>query len=209
MNDPQLPPELPPGLPPEAAALEALGHLQRKICLMWGSPELDVFISRLIMDSRDGQRQGLPVAAATELLFLAQTNKTIRAMALLSQQNLTLEEAYRVVDEGDQKRLEVDTLDNPLVSHDMISHGAKTAIERRSADRRYGDRRSEDRGTGDRRFGERRSGGNRQAVKPENPATTLGQIVFGLIFNKVLIFLIAFAIAIKWLWPYFQGASGN
>ena len=89
---------------------------------MWGSPELDIFISRLIMDSRDGQRQGSPMAIGAELLFLAQTNKIIRAIALLSHQNVTLKEAYKIVDDGDQKRLETDAFDNPLVSRDTIIH---------------------------------------------------------------------------------------
>jgi hypothetical protein len=165
----------------DQCALEALGHLQRKICLMWGSPELDVFISRLIMDSRDGQRQGLPMAVGAELLFLAQINKIIRAIDLISQQNLSLKEAYRIVDQGDQKRLEADALDNPLVSRDTVS-------------------RREERRTGS----ERRSTSSKTQHAPaDGPFALFGQMVFRLVFSKAMLFIIALALTIKLLWPYF------
>jgi hypothetical protein len=171
-----------PQLPSEAAALEAIGHLKQKICLMWGSPELDIFISRLIMDSRDGQRQGLPMAVGTELLFLAQTNKIIRAIALLSHQNVTLKEAYKIVDEGDQKRLEADAFDNPMVSRDTI-------IREKNEDRRTGMER-------------------RHAAKAEGAAATFGQMIFKLVFSKAFIFLIVFAMTLKLLWPSINKITG-
>jgi len=167
-----------PQLPPEAAALESIGHLKQKICLMWGSPELDVFISRLIMDSRDGQRQGLPMAVGAELLFLAQTNKIIRAIALLSHQNVTLKEAYKIVDEGDQQRLEADAFDNPLVSRDTI-------IRERNDNRRSGMDR-------------------RHSSKADGAAASFGQMIFKLVFSKAFIFLIVFAMTMKLLWPYLK-----
>jgi len=64
-----LKPSPPPSPSRDAGALEAMPHLKQKVCLMWGSPELDIFISRLIMDSRDGKRQGLPMQVGAELLF--------------------------------------------------------------------------------------------------------------------------------------------
>ena len=145
---------------------------------MWGSPELDIFISRLIMDSRDGQRQGLPMAVGAELLFLAQTNKIIRAIAMLSHQNVTLKEAYKMVDEGDQKRLEADAFDNPLVSRDTI-------IQKKNEDRRTGLER-------------------RHAAKSDGAATSFGEMIFKLVFNKAFLFLIVFAMTLKLLWPYFN-----
>lgn len=106
------------------AALESIGHLQKKIELMWGSPELDVFVSRLIMDSREGARQGLPLEVAAELLFLASVNKVVRAIDTSKRLNLSLREAYRLVDGGDQSRMESDSLDNPLVSRDTVTRQA-------------------------------------------------------------------------------------
>lgn len=171
-----------PELPRDAAAIESIGHLSKKICLMWGSPELDVFISRLIMDSRDGQRQGLPMAVGAELLFLAQTNKIIRAIALLSHQNVTLKEAYKIVDDGDQKRLEADNFDNPLVSRDTI-------VREKSEERRTGLER-------------------RHATKAAASSTSPGQMIFKLVFSKAFIFLIVFAMTMKLLWPYFNKVGG-
>lgn len=172
----------PSPLPSEAAAIEAIGHLKQKICLMWGSPELDIFISRLIMDSRDGQRQGLPMAVGAELLFLAQTNKIIRAIELLSHQNISLKEAYHLVDQGDQQRLEADAFDNPLVSRDTIT----TAKANKEDERRSGLER-------------------RHAAKADGTTVSIGQLIFNLVFNKVFIFLIVFAMTIKLMWPYFKG----
>ena len=166
----------------DSCALEAIGHLTNKVCLMWGSAELDVFISRLILDSRDGQRQGLPMAVGAELLFLAQTNKIIRAIDLIGKQNISLKEAYRVVDEGDQRRLEADEFDNPLVSRDTI---------RRARDE------------------ERRNGlERREAAKASGPTARFGQFVFNILTSKVMIFLIAFALTIKLLWPYVAKFTG-
>jgi hypothetical protein len=167
-----------PQLPREAAALEAIGHIKQKVCLMWGNPELDIFISRLIMDSRDGQRQGLPMEVAAELLFLAQINKLVRAIDLAKKQKISLQEAYRAVDSGDQKRLEADAMDNPLVSRDTI-------IRAREEERRSGLER-------------------RSAPKAEGAAASFGQLIFRLVFNKTFLFILAFAMTLKLLWPYLK-----
>ncbi|MEI8162392.1 MAG: hypothetical protein WCI19_04595 [Betaproteobacteria bacterium] len=103
------------------AAVEDIGHLTQKICTIWGTPELDAFLSALLMDARDGARKGLPVEVAIEILFLVKVNKMLRALALASKLSLKVEEAYRLVDEGDQARLGIDPLDDPLVSRDTIT----------------------------------------------------------------------------------------
>lgn len=95
-----------PGQVVSTAALESIGHLQAKIVSIWASPELDVFISGLFVDSRDGDRRGLPLDVAKELVFLVKINKMIRAMDSAARLNIGLREAYRLVDEGDQSRLE-------------------------------------------------------------------------------------------------------
>jgi len=99
----------------------------------------------------------------------------------MGQQNLTLKGAYRVVDEGDQKRLEADTLDNPLVSRDTVT---TQRDERRSGN-------------------ERREVAKNKAARADGPAALFGQLVFRLIFSKVTLFLIALALTMKLLWPYF------
>lgn len=88
------------------AALESIGHLRKKIESIWASPELDGFVSGLFVDSRDGERRGLPLDVAEELVFLVKINKMIRAMDSAARLNIGLREAYRLVDEGDQSRLE-------------------------------------------------------------------------------------------------------
>lgn len=167
----------------ERAALESLEHLKNKICLMWGSDELDIFISRLFVDSRDGQRQGLPMEVAAELAFLAQTNKILRAINLLGKQPVSLRDAYRIVDTGDQKRLEADALDNPLVSRD-------TVIQNRNEEFRASRERE------------------RQQAKAEGPVAAFGSLIFRLIFSKVMIVFIGLALAGKLLWMYVHKSAG-
>lgn len=69
-----------PTPPSEACGLERLPHVMNKVCLMWGQPECDAYINRLIMDSRDGNRQGLPWEAAMDLMFLAELSVAKRAL---------------------------------------------------------------------------------------------------------------------------------
>lgn len=168
--------------PRDRCALEGLEHLKKKVCLMWGTPELDIFISRLIMDSRDGARQGLPMAVGGELLFLAKTNKIIRAIDMARSQQMPLRDALRMVDEGDQQRLGGDMLDDPLVSRDTVrgNRAAAPITERRSGV--------------DRRQQQRRDGG---------PIALLGQLIFKLATSKLTVFLIIFALALKLMWPLF------
>jgi hypothetical protein len=70
-----------PALPSETCGLERLPHVMNKVCQLWGQPGCDAYISRLIMDSRDGDRQGLPWEAAMDLMFLADLSVAKRALA--------------------------------------------------------------------------------------------------------------------------------
>jgi hypothetical protein len=163
---------------PEASALESIGHLKEKVCLMWGSQELDVFIGRLLMDSRDGARKGLPMTVGADLLFLAKTNKIVRAIDLMRAQNVHFKDAFHTVDLGDQKRLEADEFDNPLVSRD-------TVIKVRNEERRIEQAR-------------------RPAPEPAGFAAGFGHLVFSLLTSKWFLFLIAVILTVKLLWPYFN-----
>ena len=62
------------------SALEKMPHLTERVCLLWGQGEFETYVNRLIMDSRDGSRQGLPWEAAQELLFLAELSLAKRAL---------------------------------------------------------------------------------------------------------------------------------
>lgn len=134
------------------AALESIAHLMAKICSIWGTAELDTYLSGLLMDARDGARRGLPVPVAEEVLFLAQTNKLIRAMDLAQRNKLSLRDAFRMVDEGDQVRLRIDALDDPSVSRDTITRSNRSMgdLGRRAIPRGTPDRRAVPRGTDNR-----------------------------------------------------------
>lgn len=101
-------------------ALERIGHLTQKICALWGTAEFNVFFGKLLMDSRDGARQGLPTEVAAELAFLAETNKILRAINASEQLGLKFDEAFRRIEAEDQQPLKFDALDDPLVSRDTL-----------------------------------------------------------------------------------------
>jgi len=155
------------------AALEDIAHLARKVCLMWGTPELDTFLSRLIMDARDGDRQGLPIMVATEVLFLAQTNKMIRAIDLAKKLNIRAEHAYRLVDEKDQTRLQTDAFDDPLVSHDTITRGNQSTA----------------------------STARRSTTGAASQVQGLGELLMMLVRSKWLAWAIVLVLGAKFVWP--------
>ncbi len=167
----------PSALPADACALESINHLTEKVCQMWGRPELDLFLSRLIMDSRDGKRQGLPLEIATEILFLVQTNKLLRAINMQQQHsNMTLKEAFALIDQGDQKRIEIDVHDQPPVRADSDTRQKPPA--------------------------QRAHMKQRAAAKPEITMAALSKLLFKLVFSKTFMLLVVAAISFKMFWPY-------
>ncbi|MDO9242693.1 MAG: hypothetical protein Q7U32_02670, partial [Rhodocyclaceae bacterium] len=64
----------------EASALESIGHLKEKVCLMWGTQELDIFIGRLLMDSRDGTRLVFKILTSKAVLFLIAVALTVKLL---------------------------------------------------------------------------------------------------------------------------------
>ena len=156
------------------AALEDIAHLTRRICGIWGSPELDTFLSRLLMDARGGTRKGLPVEVAAEILFLAQTNKMLRAMELTKKLNLRIGVTYRMVDDEDQARLKIDALDDPLVSRDTITRESRATVAPA-----------------------------RRSVRPSagDQAQGLGELLGMLIRSKWLVWGIILVLGLKYFWP--------
>lgn len=49
-------------------------HIAIKVELLWGTEELDVYLSKLLLDTRDGQRQGFQPNVATLLMLLQDLN---------------------------------------------------------------------------------------------------------------------------------------
>ncbi len=157
------------------AALEDIGHLTQKICGIWGTDDLDTFLSRLIMDARDGARQGLPVAVATEILFLAQVNKRRRAIDRGKKLSMDPEAVYNLVDEEDQARLKIDAFDDPSVSRDTI-------ISRADRVSKMPDRRP-------------------IRASPGSQAQGLGELLLMLIRSKWLVWSIILLLGARLLWP--------
>jgi hypothetical protein len=62
-----------PGMSNARAAIEAYPHLLQPLCTLWGHPEFDRYVSRLLVDERGG-RKGFSGEVVEELLFLAQLN---------------------------------------------------------------------------------------------------------------------------------------
>ena len=67
-------------LAPAACALARLPHVASNVRALWGQAEFELYVSRLILETRDGKRQSLPWDAAQELLFLVELSTTKRAV---------------------------------------------------------------------------------------------------------------------------------
>ena len=94
-----------PGLSisPGASALEQLPHLARKLCDLWGKEEFEHEVNQVIMDSRDGRRQGLPPEAMDELLFLVELVIAKRALHASESTGIPFRQAFRQHLEKSQK----------------------------------------------------------------------------------------------------------
>lgn len=115
----------------DASPIESLPHLINKISLMWGSPELNDFIDTLILDSRDGARQGFPTGVGNDLVFLAETNVILRAIHLAQKLQIPFRDALRKIEAADHERDPRQAFNDPSagVSRDLAYHD-------RGADRR-------------------------------------------------------------------------
>lgn len=160
--------------------LERLPHLCQKTIALWGTPELDAFLAHLMMDSREGTRQGLPLGVAAEVLFLAQTNKLVRAIDLAKRTGLNLEEAFRRVDEADQKQLKIDPLDDPLVSRDTLLRDEQRQGVSRHGHAKHG------------------------RTSPANQVSGLFALLRMLLVNRWVLGPIVLALAYRHLWPSLQ-----
>jgi hypothetical protein len=112
-------------LPESAAggcALERLPHISKRVCLLWGHPEFDAFTSHLLMDSRDGKRQGLPWDVAEEILFLAELRVVKRAIIASGVTGQPFWEVFNEMlknAEAAQARLQHEAWDDPLMNKDV------------------------------------------------------------------------------------------
>ena len=108
------------------AALEAFPNVLKKIASLWGTRELDKLIMEMIMDSREGTRQGFPVDAADELMFLEGCNQYVRALEISKNMNIDVKKAMNMVVSGDQAHKTVDPWNDPTISKDASVHVKKS-----------------------------------------------------------------------------------
>jgi hypothetical protein len=87
------------------AAIESMSHLTSKITSLWMSRDLNTMIYEILLDSRDGDRQGLPFEVAKELMFVAQMNLLMRAKEAAPLLGITVGEASNLIAQGDQAAL--------------------------------------------------------------------------------------------------------
>lgn len=110
----------------QEAALEGFPKVLNKISGLWGTRELDKLILELIMDSREGTRQGFPVDVGDELLFLEGCNKYVRALDIADHMKISVKKAFQMVDSGDQAHMATDPWNDPSVSKDASFHVKKS-----------------------------------------------------------------------------------
>lgn len=109
------------------AAIESMPHLAEKIARMWGTRELNTLLHEVLLDSRDGGRQGFPIEAANELMLLSKMNLVIRAEAAAPLLGVSFAEACAMIAKGDQA-----ALGHPEFVHDSWGvHGA--GLKRRTS----------------------------------------------------------------------------
>jgi hypothetical protein len=104
------------------SALERLPHITKRVCLLWGHPEFDAFTSHLLMDSRDGKRQGLPWDVAEELLFLAELRVVKRAIIAAGVTGQPFWEVFNQMmanAEAAAARMQHEAWDDPLMNKDV------------------------------------------------------------------------------------------
>lgn len=103
-ESPALAGEAVPGFRP--ASVEAMPHLMRRIVRVWGTREFEPTVMDLLIDSRDGIRQGLPIDLGSELDFLIDLNKTLRAIDAAAHLKISFAEASKLVAAGDAAYIE-------------------------------------------------------------------------------------------------------
>lgn len=154
------------------AAIEAMPRLQARICGIWGTQDLDVFLNKLVMDSRDGTRSGFPVEVMEEILFLTQTNKMLRAYDFGKANNIAIDAAFKLVDKGDDARLMHDVWDNPNSSPGT----AFREKQQRAAEYRH------------------------EAEEHRNLLASLFMLLMKLVLNKWILGGIAIVLTVKFVW---------
>lgn len=168
----------------ETSALERIPHICNRVQAIWGTVELDTYITSLVFDSRDGTRRGLPVAAGSELLWLAETNRWRRAVDLAAAQNIRIETAHNLIEAEDAKRAGAD-----VWGHATENPGA--APTEANPGRRYTDK-----------------GVIRRPRRRQSERTAWG-IAYLVVTSKPVLLAIAALLTAKTFWPLLRPMFGQ
>jgi len=119
------------------SALERLPHLAARVQALWGQTEFEPYVSRLVMESRDGQRQGLPWDVAQELFFLVELCVAKHALAAAEMTGASFREMFarclaRSADAILTGPTMTDCWSDPLANKDARRIGRRDAQPRRS-----------------------------------------------------------------------------
>lgn len=95
--------------------LESIPHVCERVCLLWGTPELDIYLNSIVLDSRGGTRKGLPSVVESELIWIQEINKLRRALEIQGQQKVNLQQALADVEAVDDSARPTDVWGTPLV----------------------------------------------------------------------------------------------
>lgn len=164
-------------LSPEASSIEAFPHVEKKICMMWATPELDGYINSLLTDSRDGKRKGFPVEVTAELLFLVELNKMARAIDMARRLKIPLREAYEKIDRQD-RGTQLGDPNDPLSGRDQFGReGRELGAPAWTP---------------------------KPQQEPRGLASLFGKGIFALFTSKAVLFLVLLFLAYKLLAPYFH-----
>lgn len=122
MNPSYQPPEqrrddTPQGL----CALEhRLPRIAEQCTRFWATPDFEPFIASLMMDSRDGARQGLPWDAAQELLFLLEISIAKRAIVAAQTTGMPYRQVFQSMRNNAEEaaRSTANAWSNPALNND-------------------------------------------------------------------------------------------
>ena len=121
MNPSYQPPEKRDTVPQALCALEfRLPRIAEQCTRCWGTGEFEPFIMSLMMDSRDGARQGLPWDAAQELLFLLEISIAKRAIVAAQTTGMPYREVFQSMRNNAEEAAKnsANAWSNPMLNND-------------------------------------------------------------------------------------------
>lgn len=156
--------------------LEKMPHIQEKVLKLWGKKDFNVFVQSLMMDTRDGRRQGFPPDAAEDLAMLAEVNTIGRALLVARRMNVPYRDALRKI----EAELEVDAgnpFADPMVSREL----ARFAQDRQGGHVEHPQR--------------------RPATESDSATAGVMGFIMSLVLNRYTLILIIALMALRAFWP--------